>query len=151
MMNTSTAATPQTPAAPSTQEPGSLPPPHLFDIVPPLHALLSRLLLPSPGLLHPPGGESTSADANKLPAADDQGGSSSSAQLDIQQLDSAANAIRVRVQKARAAVQALPDIDLTTDEQAVEIAELEERIASMRGMLSGLKGQAAQSAETDSR
>jgi RNA polymerase II transcription mediator complex subunit 9 len=155
-MNASSAATPQTPVGPPPLEPGALPPPHLFDIVPPLHALLSRLLLPSPGLLHPPGSESTSADANKPHAADDQGASGSgSGPLDIQQLDSAANDIRVRIQKARAAVQELPDIDLTTEEQEVEIAELEDRIARMRGMFRGLKAQtapdAAPNAATDSQ
>jgi hypothetical protein len=155
-MNASTAATPQTPAAPPlTQEPGALPPPHVFDVVPPLHAMLSRILLPSPGLLHPPGGESASADANKVPIVDDQGASggnsSGSGPLDIQQLDSASNDIRVRIQKARTVVHALPDIDMTIHQQKAEIADLKDRIARMMGMLDDLKAQAEQSAPADSQ
>ena len=72
-----------------------------------------------------------------------------SAALDIHNLDAAANAIRTRIQKARAAVKALPDVELTIEEQEEEIRELEDRIGRMRGMMADLKRQAVKQDDTN--
>jgi hypothetical protein len=58
--------------------------------------------------------------------------------LDIQELAAAAGPIKIRIQKARAAVKELPDMDRSIAEQEEEIAELKNRIAKMRDMLKGL-------------
>ena len=71
--------------------------------------------------------------------------------LDIQQLDSAANSLRVQLQKGRQAVAALPDMDRTVEEQEEEIEWLEDRIRRMNQMLNdtrnGLRADAARSTE----
>jgi hypothetical protein len=142
-MEPSTALTPATPAPPLINEPGQLPPPHIFDIVPPLHALLQRLLVPSPH-----GGTGTQNTATQTSptnaaamgtALDDIAILHSSEPLEVQHLDAATDAIRIRVQKARAAVKALPDIERSVEEQEEEINELVVRIKKMREMLSGLR------------
>jgi hypothetical protein len=139
----------QTPAPPSsTPDQVSLPPPQTFDFLPPLHALLARLLLPSSGLQAPapaPGESSTAATgANPLSSPPVQADTSTddtepgTGHLDIQELAAAAGPIKIRIQKARAAVKELPDMDRSIVEQEEEIAELENRIAKMRDMLKGL-------------
>ncbi|KAI9841680.1 MAG: hypothetical protein M1838_003451 [Thelocarpon superellum] len=89
----------------------TLPPASTFDILPPLHSLLARLV-PSP----------TSPDAP----------------LEPQHLVTEATALKIRLQKARAAVDSLPDIQRLPEEQAREIGELESRIASQRDVLKEL-------------
>lgn len=112
---------------PPLQQP-TLPSPETFDILPPLQALLSRLLLPSPGLLAPLGEPS-----HDSPTETNDG----TGHLDIQELSAAVGAIRIRIQKARAAVKGLPDIERSMGEQEGEIRELEERVVRMREMLGG--------------
>ncbi|MCJ1391646.1 hypothetical protein MMC18_004511 [Xylographa bjoerkii] len=90
-------------------QPTTLPSADTFDFIPPLHTLLSRLLVnPS---------EST---GNTLSPKD---------------LATEAAAIKIKIQEARAAVQGLPDVDRTIEEQQEEIAELEERIREQRMVL----------------
>lgn len=144
-MEPSTAPTPATPAPPITIEPGQLPPPHIFDIVPPLHALLARLLVPSP--LGGGAGTQTTASqtspsngtAMGAAASYDLAMTQSNEYLEVQHLDAATDAIRIRIQKARAAVKALPDIDRTVEEQNEEIKELVARVKKMREMLVNLR------------
>jgi hypothetical protein len=139
----------QTPAPPPAPDAVQLPPPQTFDFLPPLHALLSRLLLPSGGLQAPapaPGETTTAATgANPLSsppvpaeASHDENAINGTGHLDIQELAAASGSIKVRIQKARAAVKELPDMDRSIKEQEQEIAELESRIEKMRGMLKGL-------------
>ncbi|MCJ1236148.1 hypothetical protein MMC14_004125 [Varicellaria rhodocarpa] len=89
------------PPLPSTQS--SLPPPQTFDIIPPLHTLLSRLL-PNP------------LDPNAQPS------------LSPKDLATEAAAIKIKIQLARSTVEMLPDVDRTVEEQMEEMRELEERI-----------------------
>ncbi|CAO2656114.1 Nn.00g049170.m01.CDS01 [Neocucurbitaria sp. VM-36] len=105
------------PPAPTT--PG-LPPPSTFDVLPDLHKLLKRLLETS---AQPPAATPSSAQ----PPADGP--------LDIQHVASAANDIRLKIQKARRAVLALPDIDRTCEDQEDEIEDLEARIARLKASL----------------
>src|SRR5262245_58987749 len=102
----STAPTPAaTPAAPS-DSPAPLG--QVFDVVPALHAILNRLLLPPSTA----GGGPTNAGNDDLHLG---------THLDIAHLDTAVDAVRVRIAKARAAVKALPDMDRTVEEQEEEI------------------------------
>ncbi|RAO65354.1 uncharacterized protein BHQ10_001366 [Talaromyces amestolkiae] len=55
--------------------------------------------------------------------------------LEAKDLFTAASAVRIRIQKARAIVESLPDVDRTTEEQDDEIEELVARIASLRGVI----------------
>ncbi|MCJ1318607.1 hypothetical protein MMC15_003937 [Xylographa vitiligo] len=93
---------------PSTQ-PTTLPPADTFDFIPPLHALLSRLLVPQ-----------SDAAGNTLAPKD---------------LATEAAAIKIKIQKARAAVQVLPDVERSVAAQREEIEELEERIREQKRVL----------------
>ncbi|KAI9822421.1 MAG: hypothetical protein M1827_000140 [Pycnora praestabilis] len=97
----------------ATSQPPSLPPPQTFDILPPLHALISRLI------------------PSASPSPDQQ-------PLEPQHLATEASAIKIRIQKAKAAVEALADIDRTIAEQDEEIKELEQRISSQKEVLKDL-------------
>lgn len=128
--------TPGTPRTPAAQQPTDvvlLPASQIFDFVAPLHALLSRLVPDTPGLTTHP----SQADSAVATSADDATGAGSG-HLDIQQLGPEANGIKVRIQKARAAVKALPDVSKSLQEQEEDIKLLETRIAKMREMLGDL-------------
>ena len=59
--------------------------------------------------------------------------------LDIPGLTPATSGLMVKLQRARAAIRALPDIDRTIDEQVMEIAFLEERVKSLEGLLGDIR------------
>lgn len=120
-----------------------LPPPQTFDILPSLHALLARLLS-APTKAGGVGGEPTSGDPNTQPLSGGRGGETveggstdalAIGSLDPKELITEASAIKIRIQKARAAVDGLPDIDRTVDEQEGEIAELERRIERLKEVI----------------
>lgn len=46
--------------------------------------------------------------------------------------------MKIKIQKARVAVQGLPDVERTLEEQEVEIAELEEEVRRLRGVLGAI-------------
>jgi len=87
-----------------------------------LHALLSRLVPDTPGLPQP--NQADDATATGV------------GHLEIQQLGPAASGIKIKIQKARAALKTLPDADRAVEDQQEDIRLLEERIAKMRDMLS---------------
>jgi hypothetical protein len=95
--------------------PTSLPDPQTFDLLPQLHSLLSRLV-PNPS--NP---TATSGD------------------LEPQNLPAAATALKNRLQKARHAVQELPDMNRTVEEQEAEIQLLETELSKKMEMLARLK------------
>ncbi|KAJ9298694.1 hypothetical protein DTO271G3_3661 [Paecilomyces variotii] len=55
--------------------------------------------------------------------------------LDVKDLPTAASAIKIRIQKARTVVEALPDVDRTVEDQSQEIEELEDRISRLRKVI----------------
>ena len=88
------------PTGTATPAPASLPavpalPPSTFDFLPDLHRILNRLLSTS---AQPPGAAPTPGQ----PAVDGP--------LDIQQISTAATEVKLKLQKARKAVMALPDV-----------------------------------------
>lgn len=113
-----------TPALPQSAPPTpGLPPPSTFDILPDLHKLLKRLLeTPTQAPAATPTPAQLSADGP----------------LEIQHVATAANDIKLKIQKARKAVMALPDIDRTCEDQEDEIEDLEARIARLKASLQEL-------------
>ncbi|KAI9677756.1 MAG: hypothetical protein M1829_002528 [Trizodia sp. TS-e1964] len=106
-----------------TRPPQPLPPPQTFDFLPALHTLLTRLL-------HPPLELSQSSSADVTAPG----------YLDTQQLVTEAAGLKIRLQKARAAVATLPDMVRTVEEQEAEIQELEARISEQREILRDILG-----------
>lgn len=118
------AATPAAGPAPASQPTvPALPPPSTFDILPDLHRVLSRLISTS---VQPPG------------AAPTPGQPSVDGPLDIQQVTTAATEVKLKLQKARKAVMAMPDIDRSVEDQQDEIDFLEARIAKLKAALQDL-------------
>ncbi len=99
---------PAFPAAEGVPIKATLPSPSIFDILPALYDLLSRLV-PSP----------TSHDLV----------------LEPHQLAVEASSLKIKLQKARAAISVLPGVDRTIAEQEEEIRELEDLISQQRNML----------------
>lgn len=109
-----------TATSPHPPSPSPLPPPQLFDILPPLHTLLSRLLLP-PSL----DGTTPSPDTT--------------APLSPKDLATAASSITNKIQKARVAVRELPGTEMGIEEQEDVIQELEEESGRLRGVEEGIR------------
>ncbi|KAH7094912.1 RNA polymerase II transcription mediator complex subunit 9-domain-containing protein [Paraphoma chrysanthemicola] len=126
------AATPAPPnAAPAIP---SIPPPSTFDVLPDLHKLLKRLLDTAS---QPPAATPTPAQ----PSADGP--------LEIQNVATAANDIRRKIQKARTAVLALPDVDRSCEDQEEEIEDLEATIARLKASLRELGRPVEETADGD--
>ncbi|QDS71418.1 hypothetical protein FKW77_003330 [Venturia effusa] len=136
--------TAHTPVLPST-ETDPFPPPETFDFLPLLHVLLRRISVPSGAPLPNLDGPSVVEGAEAASVAD----SSDKIwdlknHLDIKNLGPAVSHVKVRIQRARVAVRAMPDIDRSVEEQEEEIQELERMIERQRGVLRGLgQGRAA--------
>lgn len=116
------------PTGTATPAPASLPavpalPPSTFDFLPDLHRILNRLLSTS---AQPPGAAPTPGQ----PAIDGP--------LDIQQISTAATEVKLKLQKARKVVMALPDIDRSIEDQQDEIDFLEARISKLKAALQDL-------------
>ncbi|KAI5279258.1 hypothetical protein KEM52_004436, partial [Ascosphaera acerosa] len=134
------------------------PPPQTFDIIPPLHDLLARLLkadaagqiaatlsghresTAAPPTSTAPSavpGASTGLHTRAGSTAASVAASTAGATLSIDpktlQIESAA--IRRKIQRAQAAVDALPDMNRTVDEQQAEIDDMEKRVARLREVL----------------
>ncbi len=117
------------PSAPPPSSTSTLPPPSTFDILPPLHGILSRLLLPPPQL---PAGVAPATS----PAADSS--TASSDYLAPKYLGTATSEVKNKIQKARVAVQGMPDMERTVREQDVEIEELVSEVERLRSVITGL-------------
>lgn len=62
-------------------------------------------------------------------------GSNAPPPLDVKDLPTEANSIKIRIQKARTVVESLPDVHRSVAEQEREIEELEDRIARLRSVI----------------
>ncbi len=107
----------------STSTP-AFPPPQSFDILPQIYDLVSRL--PHVSLVP----QSSTSTNTSHPSITDP--------LDPKDLPQAAVPIKLKIQKAKAAVSALPDVERTIEEQEDEIQELQGRIGRLRGVLGEL-------------
>ena len=106
----------------SDSPPAQFPSPQVFSLLPPIHALLQRLQTSNPPL-----DSSASLGDGSEPHA--------SQPLRLKDLPSAAAPIKLKITKAKAIVEGLPDIDRTIEEQEVEIRELDERVRKLKGFL----------------
>lgn len=118
------------------QQPPPLPQPQSFDILPPLHALLSRL---EPGLE----AYTTSPSAPLVTGHNDdvdRGGGLDHHGDVLQYKDAAVAAgfLKTRIRKTLAELKGLGDMDRTVEEQEREIGELERRIELQRKTLAKL-------------
>jgi hypothetical protein len=116
---TSSALTSTVPTLPKSP----LPPAQTFDILPRLHVLLSRLLPP----------QST--------------GYKDLTPLNPKDLETQAAEIKIHIQKAKAAVEQLPDVDRGIEEQEDEIRELERKVQSLKDVLRGIGTNAGENGE----
>ncbi|KAI5288419.1 hypothetical protein KEM54_005227 [Ascosphaera aggregata] len=128
------------------QSPVPFPPPQVFDILPQLHDLLARLITPTASSQTPvpnlglTGGEPLlSGPGNPVAAVGGAGSTVGSAtgglSIDPKALQIESAAIRRRLQRAQAAVEGLPDMHRSVDEQESEIEAVERRIARLKEVL----------------
>ncbi|KAK6536251.1 hypothetical protein TWF281_000494 [Arthrobotrys megalospora] len=100
--------------------PPSFPPPETFDFIPHTYDLLVRLL---------PQNSSTSPHTQtNLPP------------IEPKDVDAEASRIRIKIQKARAILNDLPDITRSIGQQEDEIKALEEKIRKQREVLGRIRG-----------
>lgn len=139
------------------------PPPQTFEIIPPLHGILLRLLSDkgtSNGARDSSGGAAGAIgdrsdipsqgqpDASNLSGAGNQDpaalqavsdipalGSNANQALNVKDLPIATSSVKIRIQKARAVVEGLPDVHRSVDDQQKEIAELEDRVGRLRSVI----------------
>jgi hypothetical protein len=122
-------ALPQTiesPAATASSQP-ALPPPQLFDVLPALHEILSRI-----------DHSSTRSSANT--DGDDALGTAYKdlAPLEPKDLPSAILPLKSQIRKGLRELEKLPDVERTVEEQNAEIAALESRIRRQQEVLKGM-------------
>ena len=164
---------PESPAQDATALPQTVPfpPPQTFEIIPPLHGILLRLLSQkapanttgrAPGDTTGVSGTSTDAHTQDQQGPSDIPGNrtnvstvsqimaeSSSlnpnvpSSLDLKTLPTETSSVKIRIQKARAVVEGLPDVHRSVDEQQKEIDELEDRVARLRSVIADFGAKAA--------
>ena len=165
---------PESPSKDATASPQTVPfpSPQTFEIIPPLHGILLRLLnqktttneanaasgdnTGAPGAAntsHSQGGQASSSlpgsgnhestasqTVPEVPSLDP----SAHPPLDVKDLPTETSSVKIRIQKARAVVEGLPDVDRSVDEQQREIAELEDRVARLRSVIADFGSRAGQ-------
>lgn len=164
---------PESPSKDATASPQTVPfpSPQTFEVIPPLHGILLRLLSPKSASNVPPGASEGAPGApgatteghqqdqqasSNLTGNGNNGSSASQAvpevppldpnahpPLDVKDLPTETSAVKIRIQKARAVVEGLPDIHRSVDEQEQEIAELEDRVARLRSVIADFGSRAA--------
>ncbi|KAL2072257.1 hypothetical protein VTL71DRAFT_11600 [Oculimacula yallundae] len=105
--------------------------PDSIDTLPVLSQILSRL--------QPPSNTSTASTAGSPPTASPSQVVSSTGPLTIKDIPLATDGIKHKLQKARALVKELPDMERSIKEQEEEMRELEERIRKQRDILGRLR------------
>ncbi|KAJ5239587.1 Mediator complex subunit Med9 [Penicillium chermesinum] len=164
---------PESPSKDASTTPQTVPfpSPETFEIIPPLHGILLRLLTekgPSngaggasegaagaieptdtpthsqPGSSNLPGGgnqEPTASQAvSDIPAL----GSNANQPLNVKDLPIVTSSVKIRIQKARAVVEGLPDVHRSVEDQQKEIAELEDRVGRLRSVIADFGERAGQ-------
>jgi len=101
--------------------------PDALDVIPVLSTILSRL--------QPPGAITAASPAAASPAHIASG----TGPLSTKDIPAATDGLKHKLQKARAVVRELPDIERSVGEQEIEIAELQARIREQKEVLEGLR------------
>ncbi|KAJ5808603.1 hypothetical protein N7474_009872 [Penicillium riverlandense] len=128
------------------------PPPQTFEIIPPLHGILLRLLsqkntASEQGNTTAPAGNESTQPQSQQPLDPKNGTGPSSLDLtnlepnahpplDVKDLPTETSSVKIRLQKARTVVEGLPDVDRSVAEQQQEIEELEDHVARLRSVIS---------------
>lgn len=99
----------------------SLPPPQTFDLIPPLHSLLARLLLP-----RDPTDPSTPSPETATP-------------ISPKELGPAASVVTNKIHRARIAIRELPGVEMSLEEQEHVIEELEEEVRRLDEAMDGIR------------
>ncbi|KAJ5094459.1 hypothetical protein N7456_010320 [Penicillium angulare] len=165
---------PESPSKDATASPQTapFPSPQTFEIIPPLHGILLRLLSPANASN---GGAGGHGDGPGAPGASTEGnqqsqqtnsnltdngnngaptsqavpdpslGPNAQPPLDVKDLPTQTSSVKIRIQKARTVVEGLPDIHRSVTDQQAEIAELEERVARLRSVIADFGSRAASS------
>ncbi|KAL4936926.1 RNA polymerase II transcription mediator complex subunit 9-domain-containing protein [Aspergillus oleicola] len=146
---------PETPAindTATTPQAIPFPPPQTFDFIPPLHGVLLRLLSPqangegaanggNDGVAGPDQSQSQQQQSSSAVGNDSNNagllgpGHTSAADLDVKNLPTEVSSIKIRIQKAQAIVESLPDVDRTVAEQENEIHDLEDKITRLKSVI----------------
>ncbi|CAG8034869.1 unnamed protein product [Penicillium olsonii] len=148
------------PAAPQTVP---FPSPQTFEIIPPLHGILLRLLSPKDPSAGASGAPGTATDAPTEPGQAQNQQSTSSVHdgvgngnattsqtalemplldpsahppLDVKNLPTETSSVKIRIQKARTVVEGLPDVHRSVEDQQKEIGELENHMRRLRSVIS---------------
>lgn len=152
------------PPSASPNQPVPFPPPQTFDFLPQLHGLLLRLLAPPTNSGGPssgrvgedaaaPSGPSTAGPSQTQQPQENNNvapqvapgtiaaeiaalGPNAPPPLDAKDLPTEASSIKIRIQKAQAVVDGLPDVHRSVEDQELEIDELEDRIAKLKSAIS---------------
>ncbi|CAP81230.1 hypothetical protein E8E15_009083 [Penicillium rubens] len=153
------------------------PSPQTFEIIPPLHGILSRLLASKgqqtgssdgPGDTAGVSGASqtqTQQAPSNIPDGGHNGntapshavaevsvlGSTAHPPLDVKNLPTETSSVRIRIQKARTVVEGLPDVHRSVDDQQREITELEDRVKRLRSVISDFGSRAGMLHEDNTR
>ncbi|KAF4762428.1 hypothetical protein HAV15_005556 [Penicillium sp. str.  len=136
------------------------PPPQTFEIIPPLHGILSRLLSSkgasqaqtqqTPSNIPNGGHNGNAASSHAVPEVSVLG-SSAHPPLDVKNLPTETSSVRIRIQKARTVVEGLPDVHRSVNDQKREIAELEDRVRRLRSVISDFGSRAGTLHEDNTR
>ncbi|CAG8887804.1 unnamed protein product [Penicillium egyptiacum] len=153
------------------------PSPQTFEIIPPLHGILSRLLASrgqqagssdgpgdTTGVSGAPQAQTQQAPSN-IPNGGHNGnttsshavpevsvlGSTAHPPLDVKTLPTETSSVRIRIQKARTVVEGLPDVHRSVNDQQREIAELEDRVRRLRSVISDFGSRARMLHEDNTR
>ncbi|KAK5225345.1 hypothetical protein LTR47_009407 [Exophiala xenobiotica] len=141
--------------SPSHPDIPPFPPPSTFSILPDIYLLIARLNILQQATTQTGSsqGESSSqsqqqqsqtqTSATQPPPHLQTGGPA----LEIKDLPSQVYGIKQRITKAKAAVQVLPDVERSVEEQEREIRELQRTAGLLRGRLVKLAGIAAESGD----
>ena len=109
------------------------PSPSLFSILPEIYLLISRIELLQ---------QATGTSVPTTP-----GGNSATTPITLQELPAAIQPVRTQIIKAKVAVQALPDVERTIEQQEDEIRLLEGRVGALKKRLRELGRLAGEAVE----
>lgn len=158
-------AAPETPSrdAPAAPQTVPFPSPQTFEIIPPLHGILFRLLSPkdpsaggsgaagnATGASTEPSQTQSQQPPSSVPDGVNNGHTTTSQAvpdisllesatpppLDVKNLPTETSSVKIRIQKARTVVEGLPDVHRSVEDQQKEIAELENHIGRLRSIIS---------------
>ncbi|KAJ5523074.1 hypothetical protein N7513_012618 [Penicillium frequentans] len=133
---------PESPSKDATEPPQIVPfpSPQTFEIIPPLHGGLGASEAHQQDQQAPSSGNNgTSQAVQEVPTLDPN----AHPPLDVKDLPTQTSSVKIRIQKARAVVEGLPDVQRSVEEQQREIAELEDRVARLRSVITDFGSRAA--------